>query len=350
MAAAGRVMLYVVTVSADAIRGGETRLGGCSSAWAVSWVSRAWRSFASPSAGSEAILGCRDRWSAWPSASSVWLIASTEVDRPSAHAHHRLRGAEWVVCRGNGHVSADRASRAHDRAAGDRPRHGRPGLDLRVSRVARHPRSPVDRSAQRVGVRQHRVARAGGVRHAPDGLRGHGEGTAGHQHRPGEDTGRPAGSGSDRSPDRLLQPAILRRGRRAASWSGTKRHHLPLSLVFIDCDNLKRVNDTLGHSTGDDALRVDSRCDSRTRAPDRLCLSLGRRRVRGHIVVRRNRRHRQKQRRFNGRSWLTRRRTICRKAPVSALARCAVPADTADLLPLVREADERMYRNKRREP
>lgn len=39
----------------------------------------------------------------------------------------------------------------------------------------------------------------------------------------------------------------------------SKRHNLPLSLVLLDTDSLKRMNDQYGHLTGDEMLRVFSR-------------------------------------------------------------------------------------------
>src|SRR5690606_16913597 len=38
-----------------------------------------------------------------------------------------------------------------------------------------------------------------------------------------------------------------------------KRHDLPLSLMAIDVDNLKRINDEGGHSAGDEAILTIAR-------------------------------------------------------------------------------------------
>src|SRR5690606_25387915 len=53
--------------------------------------------------------------------------------------------------------------------------------------------------------------------------------------------------------------------------SRARRHQLPLSLVFLDCDDFKRVNDTYGHDCGDHYLRhVADRLSGLIRRSDTL--------------------------------------------------------------------------------
>ena len=40
----------------------------------------------------------------------------------------------------------------------------------------------------------------------------------------------------------------------------SRRHHLPLSLIMLDVDDFKSVNDTLGHPVGDEVLKIIARC------------------------------------------------------------------------------------------
>ena len=46
------------------------------------------------------------------------------------------------------------------------------------------------------------------------------------------------------------------------------RHNLPLSVLMIDVDGLKEINDTLGHVVGDEVLRQMGRILSQSRRPD----------------------------------------------------------------------------------
>jgi diguanylate cyclase (GGDEF)-like protein len=42
-------------------------------------------------------------------------------------------------------------------------------------------------------------------------------------------------------------------------WDSCRRHETPLSLVIVDLDHFKAINDTYGHGTGDDVLRETAR-------------------------------------------------------------------------------------------
>ncbi|OQW58977.1 MAG: diguanylate cyclase [Proteobacteria bacterium SG_bin9] len=54
-----------------------------------------------------------------------------------------------------------------------------------------------------------------------------------------------------------------------AEWSRFQRYHRPLSLITIDIDHFKSVNDRFGHATGDDAIRwIATACTEGQRASD----------------------------------------------------------------------------------
>ena len=61
--------------------------------------------------------------------------------------------------------------------------------------------------------------------------------------------------------------AFLRELRRELALA--ERFHTPLTLIFVDLDNFKQVNDRFGHATGDDVLRqVADLLREQTRATD----------------------------------------------------------------------------------
>ncbi len=67
-------------------------------------------------------------------------------------------------------------------------------------------------------------------------------------------------------PNRTL---ILDRGEQALARA--RRHETPVAALFIDIDNFKGINDTLGHDAGDELLRqLTARLDSVVRATDAL--------------------------------------------------------------------------------
>ena len=51
--------------------------------------------------------------------------------------------------------------------------------------------------------------------------------------------------------------------------ANARRHGTRLGLLFLDLNNFKQINDTLGHAVGDEALKLAARClASSTRAGD----------------------------------------------------------------------------------
>jgi GGDEF domain-containing protein len=55
-------------------------------------------------------------------------------------------------------------------------------------------------------------------------------------------------------PDRLLQPAVFHQS--SVELKRHQRYGLPLSLLFIDIDHFKSINDRLGHETGDQVIQL----------------------------------------------------------------------------------------------
>lgn len=126
-----------------------------------------------------------------------------------------------------------------------------------------------------------------------------------------------------------------------------RRHGVPLSLVFIDCDNLKAINDGFGHSTGDEVLRLIAdvirvhirRSDYAFRwGGDEflLLLSCDEEQAAAKAAA--------IQTSF-ATDQLTRR---LRAGAGLSVGYLGVPPNTSDLMPLIREVDARMYANKRR--
>ncbi len=127
-----------------------------------------------------------------------------------------------------------------------------------------------------------------------------------------------------------------------------RRHQVPLSLLFIDIDRFKAINDTLGHETGDRVLREVAKFVSRNvRGADYVfrwggdeflvLLSCGEDQAR--------RRGEALQAAFAG-------SPVTGSLPqgVGLSIGCVeVPLDTDDVLRHVRAADDRMYENKRAE-
>lgn len=124
-----------------------------------------------------------------------------------------------------------------------------------------------------------------------------------------------------------------------------KRLHQPLSLIILDLDRFKQLNDSAGHDAGDEALRQLADCfrqelrgvDTAARfGGDEFALILPQAYADGALVVAERLRARIEQIRIPGFGKLT-----------SSLGIATFPADAGTRAELLRAADEALYRAKR---
>ena len=78
--------------------------------------------------------------------------------------------------------------------------------------------------------------------------------------RTAHQAGRCAQGKPDRSPDRHRQPQGLRRSDARRRMAGVSQNGEAVSLLMCDIDHFKKFNDTWGHQTGDQVLRLVASC------------------------------------------------------------------------------------------
>jgi diguanylate cyclase (GGDEF)-like protein len=126
-----------------------------------------------------------------------------------------------------------------------------------------------------------------------------------------------------------------------------RRYNIPLSLVFVDIDRFKTINDTLGHEAGDRVLqRVATFLLRNVREVDYVFRWGG-----DEFLILMSCREAEAVRRATAlqAAFATSADTDGLPAGVGLSVGCAeVSADVNDILSLVKLADERMYENKRR--
>ncbi len=128
-----------------------------------------------------------------------------------------------------------------------------------------------------------------------------------------------------------------------------RRYKTPLSIVFIDVDRFKTINDTLGHETGDRVLRDVAAFLLQEHPRGGLRVPLGRRRVPGADLVRRAG--------GDAPRGATLQQAFARSPQLADLPpgvgaqhrlRRSPGRTPTDIMPLVQTADERMYVDKKR--
>ena len=126
-----------------------------------------------------------------------------------------------------------------------------------------------------------------------------------------------------------------------------RRYRTPLSIVFIDIDHFKEVNDTLGHETGDRVLKdVAAFLVKHIREADYVFRWGG-----DEFLVLITCNEKEALRRANDLQAAFAKSKYVADLPAGvalSIGCVEVPTDTQDIMPLVQTADERMYADKKR--